>query len=70
VAKAIVGCMTVKKAKARHPRNMTAALGVELKMFMNVQSTKEKIELLEKQISVVTKRVEQSKSEEQHQHYS
>jgi hypothetical protein len=39
-------------------------------MFMNAQSTKEKIELLEKQISVVTKRVEQSKSEEQHQHYS
>jgi phosphoenolpyruvate-protein kinase (PTS system EI component) len=30
----------------------------------------EKIDLLEKQISVVTKRVEQSKTEEQRQRYS
>jgi hypothetical protein len=48
---------------------MTETLGAEL-TFMRAQSTMEKIDLLEKQISVVTKRVEQSKTEEQCQHYS
>jgi hypothetical protein len=37
---------------------------------MHSQSIKEKIELLAKQISVVTKRVERSKTDKQRQHYS
>ena len=49
---------------------MTETLGAELQTFMRAQSTMEKIDLLEKQISVVTKRVEQSKTEEQRQRYS
>jgi hypothetical protein len=49
---------------------MTESLGVELRTFMRAQSTMEKIDLLEKQISVVMKRVEQIKTEEQHQRYS
>jgi hypothetical protein len=67
VAEAIVGYMKVKEATTLHPSNMTEALGVMLKTFMHAQSTIEKIELLEKQISVVTKRVEQSKSKEKRQ---
>ena len=49
---------------------MTESLGAELQTFVRAQSTMENIDLLKKKISVVTKRVEQSKTEEQGQHYS
>jgi hypothetical protein len=64
VAEALIGYIQTKEAKAVYPRNMTETLGAELQTFMRAQSTVEKIDLLEKQISVVTKRVEQSKTEE------
>jgi hypothetical protein len=43
--------MKVKEAEALDPRNLTESLGVELRTFMHAQSTKEKVELLEKHIS-------------------
>jgi hypothetical protein len=61
---AAAGYMKVKEAKAHHPSNKTEALGVELKMFVHAQTKFEKLELLQKQISVVTKEIEQSKSKE------
>ncbi|MFO0446804.1 MAG: hypothetical protein ACK524_17960 [Planctomyces sp.] len=70
VAEALIGYIQTKEAEAVNPRNMTETLGAELQTFMRAQSTMEKIDLLEKQISVVTKRVEQSKTEEQRQRYS
>jgi hypothetical protein len=60
MADAIIGYIKVKEAEVVNPRNMTEALGVELQSFMRSQSAKEKIDLLEKQISVVARRLEQS----------
>jgi hypothetical protein len=70
VAEALIGYIKTKEAETVNPRNMTESLGAELQTFMRAQSAMEKNDLLEKQISVVTKRVEQSKTEEQGQHYS
>jgi len=70
VAEALIGYIKTKEAKTINPGNMTESLGAELQTFMRAQSAMEKNDLLEKQISVVTKRVEQSKTEEQGQHYS
>jgi valyl-tRNA synthetase len=70
VAEALIGYIKTKEAETVNPRNMIESLGAELQTFMRAQSTMEKIDLLEKQISVVTKRVEQSKTEEQCQRYS
>ena len=70
MAEALIGYIKTKEAETVNPRNMTESLGAELQTFMRAQSAMEKNDLLEKQISVVTKRVEQSKTEEQGQHYS
>jgi hypothetical protein len=69
VAEALIGYIKMKEAETVNPKNMTESLGAELQTFMRAQSAMEKIDLLEKQVSVVTKRVEQSKTEEQRQHY-
>ncbi len=55
MADAIIGYIKVKEAEVVNPRNTTEALGVELQSFMRSQSAKEKIDLLEKQISVVAR---------------
>jgi hypothetical protein len=60
----------MKETETVNPRNMTESLGAELQTFVRAQSTMENIDLLKKKISVVTKRVEQSKTEEQRQRYS
>jgi hypothetical protein len=41
-----------------------------MKNFMQSQSTKERIELLEKQISVVTRSMQQSKTNDERERYS
>jgi hypothetical protein len=70
VAEDIAGYMKVKEAEALNPRSMAESLDVELQTFMHAQSTMGKIELLEKQISVVTKRVENNETDEQRQRCS
>ena len=44
-------------------------MGVELEKFLKMQSSKEAIELLEKQIAVISRRIELSESDEQRQLY-
>jgi hypothetical protein len=44
-------------------------MGVELERFLKIQSSKEAIELLEKQITVISRRMELSLSDEQRQCY-
>jgi len=70
VAEALIGYIKMKETETVNPRNMTESLGAELQTFVRAQSTMENIDLLKKKISVVTKRVEQSKTEEQRQRYS
>jgi hypothetical protein len=70
IADAIIGYIKVKEAEVVNPRNMTDALGVELQSFMQSQSAKEKIVLLENQISVVARRLEQSQTNEHCENYS
>jgi hypothetical protein len=48
---------------------MSEVLGQELKSFLSLQSMKEKIEVLEKQISVVSRRALQCETEEQREQY-
>jgi hypothetical protein len=45
-------------------------LSEDLEIFMHSQSRKEKIELLEKQISVVTRRVQECRTDDEDEHYS
>ena len=48
---------------------MSKVLGQDLKSFLSLQSMKEKIEVLEKQISVVSRRALQCEMEEQRERY-
>ncbi len=59
MADAIIGYIKVKEAVAVQPNNMSHSLSVEMEQFMQSQLSKEKIELLKKQISVIMRRVEQ-----------
>ncbi len=71
IADAFVGYMKYKETEAAvQPSSVTESLGEDLQSFMKSQSTKEKIELVEKQISVVSKRIEQSQSVEQQLRFS
>jgi hypothetical protein len=44
-------------------------MGVELERFLKMKSSKEAIELLEKQIAFISRRMELILSDEQHQRY-
>jgi len=59
MAEAIVGLVKVKELELAKPQQ-TDVLAVDLKRIMESQSTRERIELLEKQISVVTRKLGQS----------
>jgi hypothetical protein len=67
MAEAISGLVRMKEMELANRSTATNVLGVDLKCIMESQSTKEKIELLEKQISFVTRKLEQSRSDEHHQ---
>jgi folate-dependent tRNA-U54 methylase TrmFO/GidA len=70
MAGAIIGYIKVKEAEAVQPGNMSHSLSVELEQSMQSQSSTEKIELLEKLISVVMRRIEQSKTDDDRKHCS
>jgi hypothetical protein len=58
-----ISCVKIKEEEATaHPQNIMDSLGGELKSFLRSQAVKEKIDLLEKQIAVVTRCIEQSQS--------
>ncbi len=63
MAEAIVGLVKVKELELAKPQQ-TDVLAVDLKRIMESQSTRERIELLEKQISVVTRKLGQSCTDE------
>jgi hypothetical protein len=67
IAEAIAGLVKVKELELAQPRSTADFLVVDLKHIMESQSTKERIELLEKQISVVTRKLEQSSTDESHE---
>jgi hypothetical protein len=69
MAEAIVGLVKVKELELAQPWSTTDFLVVDLKHIMESQSTKERIELLEKQISVVTRKLEQSNTDESHERF-
>jgi hypothetical protein len=57
IADAIVGLAKAREAATAHQTaSMSEVLGQELKSFLSSQSLKEKIEVIEKQISVVSRR--------------
>ncbi len=61
-----VGYMKYQETEAAvQPNSITESLGEDLQSFMKSQSTKEKIELVEKQIAAVSRRIQQSQSVEQ-----
>jgi len=70
VAEALISYIEAKESAAVQPENISYSLHVELEGFMHSQSAKEKIELLEKQISVVTRRVQQARSDDERERYS
>jgi hypothetical protein len=53
-----------------NPKTISNKLSEDLEIFMHSQSRKEKIELLEKQISVVTRRVQECRTDDEDEHYS
>ncbi len=69
MAEAISGLVRMKEMELANRSTATDVLGVDLKRIMELQSTKEKIELLEKRISVVTRKLEQSRSDEHRQRF-
>jgi ABC-type phosphate transport system auxiliary subunit len=69
MAEAISGLVRMKEMELANRSTATDVLGVDLKRIMESQSTKEKIELKEKQISVVTRKLEQSRSDEHRQRF-
>ena len=57
IADAIVGLVKAREAATAHQTaSMSEVLGQELKSFLSSQSLKEKLEVIEKQISVVSRR--------------
>ncbi len=58
VAEALIGYIKAKEAVAVQHQNISNSLSAEIETFMQSQSIKERIELLEKQTSVVTKKVQ------------
>jgi len=70
VAEASIGYSKVRETAAVQLKKISNSLRVELEGFMHSQSAKEKIELLEKQISVITRRVQQARSDGEREHYS
>jgi hypothetical protein len=71
IADAFVGYMKYKKTEAAvQPKSITESLGEDLQSFMKSQSVKEKIKLVEKQIAVVSRRIQQSQSVEQQAWFS
>jgi hypothetical protein len=64
MAEAIVGLVKVKELELAQPWSTTDFLVVDLKHIMELLSTKERIELLEKQISVVMRKLEQINTDE------
>lgn len=69
IAEAIAGLVKVKELELAQPRSTADFLVVDLKHIMESQSTKERIELLEKQISVVTRKLEQSSTDESRERF-
>jgi len=70
IAEAFAGFVQLKEAESASRRStITDSMGVELEKFLKMQSSKEAIELLEKQIAVISRRIELSESDEQRQHY-
>jgi len=67
IADAIVGLAKAREAATAHQSaSMCKVLEQELKSFLSSQSLKKKIEVLEKHISVVSRRALQCETEEQH----
>jgi len=63
IADAFISFVKIKEEEAAtHPQNIMDSLGGELKSVLRSQAVKEKIDLLEKQIAVVTRCIEQSQS--------
>jgi hypothetical protein len=62
VDEALIGYIRAKEAVAVQPQNISNLSSVELECFMHSQSRKEKIGLLEKKISVVTRRVQECRT--------
>jgi hypothetical protein len=69
MAEAIVGLVKVKELELAQPWSTTDFLVVDLKCIMESQSTKERIELLEKQISIVMRKLEQSNTDESRERF-
>ncbi len=59
IAEAIAGLVKVKELELAQPQNTTDFLAVDFKKIIESQSIKERIYLLEKQISVGTRKLEQ-----------
>jgi len=71
IADAFISFVKIKEEEATaHPQNIMDSLGGELKSVLRSQAVKEKIDLLEKQIAVVVRRIEQSQSPAQKEHYT
>jgi hypothetical protein len=71
MADAFVGYMKYKETgTAVQPNNITKSFGEDLQSFMKSQSTKEKIELVEKQIAVLSRRIQKRQSVEQQSRFS
>ncbi len=68
MAEAIVGLVKVKELELAMPQQ-TDVLAVNLKRIIESQSTRERIELLEKQISVVTRKLGQSSTDESRERF-
>ena len=67
IAEAFAGFVKVKEAEVAAQRNnLTDSLGVELQSFLKTQTSKEAIDLLEKQIAVISRKIEQCHCDEQH----
>jgi hypothetical protein len=71
IAEAFVGFIKLKESEAAsRPKDFAESLGGDLQNVLKAQATKEQIDLLEKQIAVVTRCIEQSQSVEQKECYS
>jgi hypothetical protein len=78
IADAFISFVKIKEEEAAtHPQNIMDSLGGELKSVLRsqavkeeTQAVKEKIDLLEKQIAVVVRRIEQSQSPAQKERYT
>jgi hypothetical protein len=54
----------VEELELAHPQNATQLMGVDLKGDLESESTKKRMTLLEKQISIVMRKKEQSHTDE------